>query len=182
MLLKTKKQKEIIKRTKYLLNTASQKYNGLPKVAIKFQDNNSMSHASVLYKNGKFSITYSKEAVEKYFEETLTQTCPHEVAHIIAIVVHNNSSHNRQWERICIDLGGNGERCAKTILTPKRFHKYYKYKLDSGAETWLSLKQHTRCQKYIFKYTFKRTDEVIKHFHYTGTIGTKLDIIKATKA
>lgn len=169
-------EKAVIDRTNYLLNYARKKFGYIPPVEINFFDKGfKMGLASRI--DEKYSVVYSREGMNRYTREA-NLTIAHEVAHIVCISVYNNCTHNKQWKRVCLALGGDGKAvCSNPSikLTPERIHKYYQYMLDGGTILWMGKNRHNKIQKGI-GYISLKTKEQITSDHYTGKIGNNLTV------
>lgn len=104
--------------------------------------------------------------------ETLNNTVPHEVAHIVHrwLVMQgrtrDNRSHGHAWRRVCISLGGDGERCHS--MKVHRARKTESFKYQNGAEVfWVGKNIHNKIQRGNTRVS-KRTGARIDHTHFTG--------------
>lgn len=82
-------------------------------VAIRFDIGGYSTAGQAGFKHGNFFLRFHPDYIEDHFEEMLSDVVPHEVAHIVgyAAPAQGARRHNPNWKRICIELGGTGERC-----------------------------------------------------------------------
>ncbi len=146
------------------LAIASEKYGEMPKVTIKYDIrgktagyagcklNRATREAYDLY------LRFNREAIGKNWDEMVTQTIPHEVAHLVAYVFPQlgAKNHNYAWQRIDRSLGGSGERCHKMELTAARKTNRYIYKADNGVEMEIGPKHHSALQSGKYGYISNR--------------------------
>jgi SprT protein len=66
----------------------------------------------------------------------LQTTIAHEIAHVVCHQLHGRAArpHGPEWRRICVALGGSGERCHHFSTTPARRVSRYQY--ACGCRTW----------------------------------------------
>lgn len=73
-----------------------------------------------------YELRINAEALLRYPDDTLNETVPHELAHIVAYEVHGKvHAHGPEWQRIARHLGASGDRCHSLKLTPARQTKRY---------------------------------------------------------
>jgi predicted SprT family Zn-dependent metalloprotease len=68
-----------------------------------------MTQVGVCYKSQK-RIRFSKPLTDNITERAALSVITHEIAHGLAPV---GSHHNAEWKRICLSIGGDGERCSR---------------------------------------------------------------------
>lgn len=56
-------------------------------------------------------ITLSKPYFEELTEEQKFNTCSHEFAHIVDVILRGKSAHDWAWKRLHRLMGGTGDRC-----------------------------------------------------------------------
>ena len=85
----------------------------------------------------------------KTWDHLLNETVPHEVAHTVCQAFPQfGHQHNPGWKRVCIALGGTGERCYKESDSPEAFAKQrpFKYVSTTGHTISVSPIIHRKIQ------------------------------------
>jgi SprT protein len=93
----------------------------------------------------QLGLEFNKEAIASNYDDMVKNTIPHEIAHLIAFVrpEFGAKGHNKVWKKICIILGGNGERCCSYGLTSTKNVRKFLYEVN-GNEYTLGLTRHKR--------------------------------------
>lgn len=128
------------------------------------------AHVQHYPKEGRFE-TEVKINVEAYAlrpDEMLHDTIPHEVAHLVCLVLGLDRGHGYEWERCCIALGGDGERYHNMKLTSVRKSKRFLYRNYSGQEIHFKQGRHSNLQ------LGRQTGYTVQR---TGALFTKGDFI-----
>ena len=90
----------------------------------------------------------------EHFNDILNNTISHEIAHLVCFARPElGKNHNRGWKRVCIALGGNGNRTHDFAVTYA--HGSWDYISDTGSTLTVSQIRHTKIQKgaeYRFKH------------------------------
>jgi predicted SprT family Zn-dependent metalloprotease len=125
-------------------------------------------------------IRLNQEAYDIDPDRMLTQTLPHELAHIVCYAMMYQGrldrkaavGHGKSWKTICVELGGKPDRCHTMALTPARKptkQKRHVYKLDSGTMIELTTVRHNKVQRGKVKgYEIGHRRELLVANHYTG--------------
>lgn len=84
-------------------------------------------------------------------ENIFKLTIPHEVAHMVCqLAPVYGKNHNKGWKRVCIMLGGDGERAyaagERGTIIPGRRTTQYLYQNQNDAQVWLGAVHHKRVQ------------------------------------
>lgn len=116
----------------------------------------------------KYTLVFSIEAIEKYYDKMVSEVIPHEIAHLIANEkpLLGAKNHNKVWKRICLSLGGTGERCHDFEVTPARKtrkSKQFIYQVGS-KEVVLGCVRHNRLQKNEMRYHVNGHEIKKEHF------------------
>src|SRR5690606_1882339 len=75
-----------------------------------------------------YNLEFSVEAILKDREEMMTNTIPHEMAHIVDMYLHGGqSSHGSRWQSITRVLGGSTQRTHDIPLRKSRRSRKYIY-------------------------------------------------------
>lgn len=121
----------------------------------------------------QYGLKFSSEAASINMADMLEDTIPHEVAHLVNFALpHTGKDHNQGWKRVCIALGGTGERCydgSKMVLTPAKISRKWLYKASCGTEVELSTKMHNQIQRGSTR-SLRRTGGQIASIHLVGQI------------
>lgn len=84
----------------------------------------------------------NEQDVSKLLEDTI----PHEIAHLVCYVRPElGKNHDRGWRRVCIMLGGSGDRCHRYDLEKARKTRKAVYNIN-GNPTHIGLTVHKRIQ------------------------------------
>ncbi|MGH8465685.1 MAG: SprT-like domain-containing protein [Pseudomonas sp.] len=78
--------------------------------------------------------------------EMLSDTIPHEVAHLVAGFTGLGRGHDAGWRRIAIALGSSGRRCHDLDLTPARRTTRHLYRSTCGATVPVGPVAHKKIQ------------------------------------
>ena len=121
-------------------------------------------------KKDVYNLEFSVEAILKDREEMLTNTIPHEMAHIVDMVLHGGrSSHGPRWQHIVQALGGSTERTHDIPLQKARRSRKYIYKASCGTEVEVGPRHH----KSVWlggKLIVNKTGGTVLWKHFTGKI------------
>lgn len=127
-------EQQVIDFTRETLNKAVTTYNlvgfDVNSIPIKFTLRGNTS-GSARYCKLTFAprgIAFHPAIIEKYGFDVFKNTIIHECAHLIANYRYKtNVGHGRAWQVICVQMGGNAERC-HNYESPsndnKLFHEY----------------------------------------------------------
>ena len=78
----------------------------------------------------EYSLSFNREAIEKYREDMTNDTIPHEVAHLVCFIRPElGKNHDRGWKRVCRILGGDDSRTHNYTLSPGKKVNRYTYKV-----------------------------------------------------
>lgn len=80
------------------------------------------------------------------YDHILNDCVPHEIAHLVCYANPQlGANHDRGWKRVCVALGGNGERChTEDVLMAKG--NTYRYVTSTGAEIQVGDRHHAKIQ------------------------------------
>ena len=80
------------------------------------------------------------------YDHILNDCVPHEIAHLVCYANPQlGANHDRGWKRVCVALGGNGERChTEDVLMAKG--NTYRYVTSTGAEIQVGDRHHSQIQ------------------------------------
>lgn len=114
---------------------------------------------------------YNVHVFAQDLERFLTDTVPHEVAHIVCLYTRTDMGHGASWKRVCRMLGGNGQRCTSAEglnLKAIRHRKRYQYRATCGTMVMVSDVIHGKIQRTGKIYRLARTCGRILAEHFTG--------------
>lgn len=101
---------------------------------------------------GNLILRLNPKFCAEYEEETLNDTIPHEVAHLVCYALGlNKEGHGKRWQAISIKLGCNGKRCHNMKLSSSA--RYF-VKLD-GVDVEMTKGQYTKAKKGVSQYKHK---------------------------
>ena len=108
----------------------------------------------------EYTLRLNPKAVEENYDDMLNDTIPHEIAHLVNYAKPSTGRrHNRGWKRVCLALGGNGQRCVEnnaydldqpTLEERKINHdarRPYVYTDSTGTERRLTKVRHNKLQR-----------------------------------
>lgn len=101
--------------------------------------------------NGQRSlIRFNRELAERYPDEFVAQTVPHELAHLVAFKKFGGRirPHGREWQAVIVALGAEPRRTHSYEVTPTRRLKRFAYQCHCpGSEYLLTSIRHNRIQR-----------------------------------
>ena len=104
-------KKEIISLTTELFTKASEHFNiygEMPEIRFNIKGNRIAGNAN----SGKNIIRYNMGIIEKNYEEFISRTVAHEVAHIIQHkILYGSQAHGTEWKRVMRFFGVPAKRC-----------------------------------------------------------------------
>lgn len=81
------------------------------------------------------------------WEHVLNETIPHEIAHLVCFSNPAlGRNHDKGWKRVCVALGGNGERCHSEKVEYVRGGNW-EYVATSGHKVIISGVRHGKIQR-----------------------------------
>lgn len=80
------------------------------------------------------------------WDHLYNNTVPHELAHIICMHKGWDRGHGPAWRRVCIQLGGDGQRCHSEEVTYAKGKTYY-YTTSTGQVQAISVIRHRKIQQ-----------------------------------
>ena len=97
----------------------------------------------------KYTIRLNIEMIlNGSFDIILKDVIPHEIAHAMCEKNRWDAGHGPNWQGVCIDLGGNGNRLHDEEVIYARGHTY-EYTATCGTKLRVSQTIHKRIQKGI---------------------------------
>jgi len=94
-----------------------------------------------------FRLRFNCELIEgKHFDDMVNNTVPHEIAHLVCYARPDlGSKHDAGWQRVCIALGGDGQRCHTYEVSPKGGG--FTYRATCGTVITVSRQIHNKIQQ-----------------------------------
>lgn len=125
-----------------------------------------------------FKLMFNLFNIENDYDCMVNEIIPHEVAHIVGRADPELADmHDDNWKRVCIALGGNGERTHNMKYKKARKTVQCIYEVD-GHRIPVSLRTHDKIQNlnaiYSYKVGYKKL--ILRPANY---IGSTLDGISA---
>lgn len=161
-------KKAVIDRHHQLYEVIKQKYKiDLTGMEIAF-DLKGRAAGMARRRGMRFWVRYNLQTMtEQYLKETIDNTIPHELAHIICMKNPSlGKGHDAGWKRVCRVLGGDDSRChSMNLKTSKRMTKY-QYAVGVNIIE-VGAKVHYKIQKGA-KYFCRKTDLPLVNF--IGTV------------
>lgn len=68
----------------------------------------------------KFRVEFSESMFAGMTEQEKTGTVQHELVHVVAFRLNAGENHDRNWKRLCYQMGGDGERLLRTAAVTKK--------------------------------------------------------------
>ncbi len=91
-------------------------------------------------------IRINEDLLERYPDEMLNHTVPHEVAHIVTAVLYGKLDHGPAWQSVMAFFDRPATRCHQMQAEPARRHKKHRYQCQCG-EHMVGSKVNTRISK-----------------------------------
>ena len=125
-------------------------------------------HTIGMYKRLRLQrlIRYNSAVFAKYFDENLSETIPHEVAHYIVDMRFKRKNirpHGLQWREVMSDFGAEASRTAKYDLSdiPKRRYSTVAYSCRCQQHE-LGIRRHNKLLRREAEYSCRRCGEQLK--------------------
>lgn len=143
------RQKQMLTRIEELINKARVLYGNdcIPSsLQIRF-DLRGRSAGQAGHQNGNFWLRFNTDMMKNSgWDHLYNNTTPHEVAHIICMHKGWDRGHGTAWRRVCIQLGGDGQRCHSEAVTYAKGQTYY-YTTSTGQVQAISVIRHRKIQQ-----------------------------------
>jgi predicted SprT family Zn-dependent metalloprotease len=145
MLLETRKT-QVLEKIAALTVQAERLYNiSLPRIDVRFDLTGRVAgYAGWRMTNGtiNYFMRFNTDMMLSSWDHIINETAPHETAHIVC-QSHSylGSKHDQGWRRVCIALGGSGQRCHNELVIYAKGNTY-QYTTTTGATVNVSGKIH----------------------------------------
>lgn len=113
-------------------------------------------------------LMFNLNVFEQDLPRFLSTTVPHEIAHTVCNALMLDRGHGKNWKRVCVALGGNGQRCYHSDgLTLKTRGKRYEHKATCGTVLLCGAVTHKRIMSGS-SYSVKGTHGKLNASTFTG--------------
>lgn len=120
----------------------------------------SMGTASMT-NDGKLLLRLSKQGCAELPEAIMSDTIPHEIAHLVCFIKGIDNGHGENWKAVARALGSLGDRLHEQKLKPAI--RTFEYLASSGAIVELTIIRHNKLQRgKVLTYSGKDGD-ITKH-------------------
>jgi len=158
----------VLDKTKYFLYQACEIYQrNFKPIAVDFDLKGRIS-GMYRRKQNQRVIRYNPYLFAKYFEDSLTLTVPHEVAHYITDMMFTRARyrprpHGKEWSEVMQAFGADATRTCDYDLggIPVRISKRHDYHCQCMTYE-LSSRRHNKIQKRTARYYCKECNEELK--------------------
>lgn len=146
-MLQQRKQ-EVLDKVKLLTERANQLYNiTLPPVKVLFDLRGRAAGIAGRDWRGYYMRFNIDMMTNAGWDHLIKDTVPHELAHIVCFYEPRlGRNHDYGWARVCQQLGGNGERTHKELVTYANGKTFY-YTSSTGQVVALSIQRHRKVQR-----------------------------------
>lgn len=141
-------QQQVVHQTRHFLNVASDYYKrAFDEIPVLF-DLKGRAAGMYRVRDGQCVIRYNPYIFAKYYDDNLSETVPHEVAHYVTDVLYGLRyirPHGSEWKSVMQVFGVTANRTANYDLSglPKRQHKLFNY--SCGCRTFeLTSRRHNK--------------------------------------
>lgn len=112
---------QFIAKTLEVMKQANELYNLNIDLTVRVDLRGSKIAGQAQRKLGRYIVRLNPLFCQQFPEDTLKETIPHEVAHIVAFALKQDDGHGPKWKRIAQSLGCSGNRCHDhTIIDPRK--------------------------------------------------------------
>lgn len=111
--------------------------------------------------NGQRRIRYNPWLFAKYYDDNLSVTVPHEVAHYITDMLHGPARprpHGREWRALMLAFGADASRTCRYDLAgiPLRNSVGHRYACACDTPHMLGARRHQRIKRGEYRYFCRR--------------------------
>ncbi len=150
--------KQVIKRSHALLNQAELHFKRpMPEVTILFDLQGQTAGMVKFIPRGEILIRYNTTLLNENRDHFLSQTVPHEVAHVVAHAMNRGCvrPHGPEWQQVMLFFGAEIQRCHNYKVKPSTRRRLQQFNYHCGCrEHLLTSIRHNRAingQRYICK-------------------------------
>lgn len=140
-------QTQVVERTHELFRQADTRAGSpLIRLEVRFDLRGWAAGQARQRAGGPWVIRYNPLLLRENPEAFLTETVPHEVAHVIAFLRYGPRirPHGAEWRAVMEGLGAAPERCHHYDLSrvPRRTHRTFPYHCGCGEHELTSIRHH----------------------------------------
>lgn len=157
----------------------------LPNVEVRFDLRGKCAGQAIrCYEAGEYyySVRFNINFVERggsAYEHLLHNTASHEIAHIFCMAYPKfGRNHDSGWKRVCVMLGGTGERCHNEEVTFAK-GKTFAYTASCGTVVNLSQVRHNKIQKGA-SFTLRSTGGKLHNQCEFSVVGNAAPLVRET--
>ena len=129
-------------------------------------------------RGNRYFLDFNREAIEKYFDDMVTETIPHEVAHIVCFARPElGKGHDAGWTRVTRRLGGAAARTHNYDLSPGKVIRRFVYIISAQDVITIGPKHHKAIQTGARVFQSAKTRERIQPHHFSHVVDHNNNII-----
>lgn len=141
--------------------------NNMPTPAIVFYEKGATAGMARAASRKILNLEFNVHYILNNWDEMVSDTVPHEIAHLVDIWINGKSSHGPEWQQIMRQLGVNPERTHSMKVKRARKTQRFYYVAKCGTGTWLSKQMHNKVRAGSTRIIVK-TGGRLDHTCYTG--------------
>jgi len=150
-LLNQSQKNTVVAKTQYYINLANQQLNiNLSNIPVLFNLKGRSSGMFVVMRRD-ICIRYNEIIFSRYFEDNLTNTVPHEVAHYVVYQLHGLKKvkpHGAEWKQVMQLFNVKAEVTSRYDTSDLPLHRQKQHHYICGCMSHqLSTTRHNRVQK-----------------------------------
>jgi SprT protein len=143
-------EEQTLEHTRRLINQASDRFGlPIPQPEVRFDLRGRAAGMALRPPHGRGIIRYNRAMLAENGLAFIQQTVPHEVAHLVAGIVHGRRirPHGAEWRSIMAFFGAEAVRCHSFTVPPhqRRKMRYFSYRCACRNHR-LSATRHNRSQ------------------------------------
>ena len=159
-------QTQVVEETARYIELANELYRARwPLIDIRFD---LTGHTIGMYKRHRQqrSIRYNAAVFAKYFDDNVSNTIPHEVAHYVVDMRFSRRStrpHGSQWRAVMADFGAEASRTASYDLTgiPRRRYSTITYACGCQRHE-LGIRRHNKMLRGLAQYACRQCGDRLR--------------------
>lgn len=142
---------KVLKKTQEVLKLAGERYGldtSMVKIRFDLRGRSAGQAGCRIGMGGKTHDHYVRFNVQMItnegFDHVYNETIPHEIAHVICYMNPSlGRNHDAGWQRVCVALGGKGDRCHEQAVVYANGNTYT-YTTTTGHQVNMSQQRHRR--------------------------------------
>lgn len=135
----------------------------LPEIEVRF-DLRGKTSGMFYYRDGQYAIRYNSAIFSRYFEESLQQTVPHEVAHYVVHRIYGRrvKPHGVEWKQVMRDFGVPPDVTSKLNVSDLSTRQLRRFPYRCGCgEHDLSSIRHNRIAQGTRQYGCPKCQQIL---------------------